>query len=215
MRLHANGCLLKCVSSSFKASPSPVRVRLGHLFDVPLVLVVHLLWLDEVLAGGLQLLLHLGDPGGQRGHALLHLGQLVVLLLQQVLQLHHLARLSGRLQRAVGQTLHKRDRKIHHCYEDHSWVYFTPIHHSPQKKSRLHLLWIYSNSWFDSFFFSKEKIIKQDSKHPLNAAAVQLKCRFVKKSCFFFFFLGTFPEIWYLFLERKCVEQHFKMTYFN
>lgn len=69
-----------------------------NLFDVPLVLVVHLLRLDEVLAGGLQLLLHLGDPGGEGGHALLHLGQLVVLLLQQVLQLHHLARLMGRLQ---------------------------------------------------------------------------------------------------------------------
>lgn len=76
-----------------------------NLFDVPLVLVVHLLRLDEVLAGGLQLLLHLGDPGGEGGHALLHLGQLVVLLLQQVLQLHHLARLVCRLQGAVGQTL--------------------------------------------------------------------------------------------------------------
>ena len=75
------------------------------LFDVPLVLVVHLLGLDEVFAGGLQLLLHLGDPGGERGHALLHLSQLVVLLLQQVLQLHHLARLTGRLVRAVGQPL--------------------------------------------------------------------------------------------------------------
>lgn len=79
-----------------------------HLFDVPLVLVVHLLRLDEVLAGRLQLLFHLGDPGGEGGHALLHLGQLVVLLLQQVLQLHHLARLVGGLQGAVGQTLGER-----------------------------------------------------------------------------------------------------------
>lgn len=190
MRLHANGCLLKCVSSSFKASPSPVRVRLGHLFDVPLVLVVHLLWLDEVLAGGLQLLLHLGDPGGQRGHALLHLGQLVVLLLQQVLQLHHLARLSGRLQRAVGQTLHKRDRKIHHCYEDHSWVYFTPIHHSPQKKSRLHLLWIYSNSWFDSFFFLQRKNNQAGFKTSFECCCCAVKMQVCEEVLLFFFFFG-------------------------
>lgn len=100
-------CTRVCVCAS--ACPQrvclPVRTRCCHLFDVPLVLVVHLLWLDEVLAGGLELLFHLGDSGGEGGHALLHLGQFIVLLLQQVLQLHHLARLMGRLQRAVGQTL--------------------------------------------------------------------------------------------------------------
>lgn len=113
VRVYANRSLFRAVFDvSLSLSPATVIplffwqiCACCNLFDVPLVLVVHLLRLDEVLAGGLQLLLHLGDPGGEGGHALLHLGQLVVLLLQQVLQLHHLARLVCRLQGAVGQTL--------------------------------------------------------------------------------------------------------------
>ena len=65
---------------------------LAHLPEVPLVLAAQFLRLDEVPAGGAQVLLKLGHGCCQGDQSLPGLAQLKVLLLQELLQLLYPAR---------------------------------------------------------------------------------------------------------------------------
>lgn len=77
----------------------------ANLSEVPLVLAAHLLRFDQILPGGAQILLQLGDAGSQRRDALFGLDHFEILLLQELLQLHHPPCLIVRVDGAVGEPL--------------------------------------------------------------------------------------------------------------
>lgn len=85
-----------------------VFVHEHHLAYVPLEAGVHVLRLDKVFAGRVQILLQFAHSAAEGNNTLLHLKQLFALPVHHLLQLRHLPHVLIGTRRAVGWPLETR-----------------------------------------------------------------------------------------------------------
>ena len=98
-----------------------------HFTDIPLQFHVHILGLEEVLPGHVQVLLQLCHVGREGCQALLHLAMLPRLLVYDFLELDHLSQVFLMAYRGVGGSLRGKGSLRQPCFGREGTQHFQAI----------------------------------------------------------------------------------------